>query len=163
VQVHPFKAAADGSTFLPVVGGLRFDQFMPAPHRGMLIGIDDQAHTAARLFGADLREAHRKIAQSRGVPSAVVIPRAYELDDITYGIIWALISLDERGGHLIRPGRTDEPARFGKLARCRQWIEAIVGTLRAQLSLEDHGGVTLAGVCTRGRRPAARPRRRDLA
>lgn len=79
----------------PVVGGLRFDQFMAAPDRGMLIGIDDQAHTAARLFGADLREAQRKIAQSRGVPSAVVIPRAYELDDLTYGIIWALISLDD--------------------------------------------------------------------
>ncbi len=95
VQVHPLKTAADGSTFLPVVGGLRFDQFMAASHRGMLIGIDEQAHTAARLFGADLREAHRRIARSRSVPSAVVIPRAYELDDLTYGIIWALINLDE--------------------------------------------------------------------
>lgn len=27
--------------------------------------------------------------------------------------------------HLIRPDRKDEPARFGKLARQRQWIEAI--------------------------------------
>ncbi len=95
VQVHPLKTAADGSAFLPVVGGLRFDQLTAAPHRGMLIGIDEQPHMAARLFGADLREAHRKIAQSQGVPSAIVIPRAYELDDLTYGIIWALINLDD--------------------------------------------------------------------
>jgi hypothetical protein len=53
------------------------------------------------------------------------------------------------GAHLIRPDRKDEPARFGKLARCRQWIEAISGTLKGQLTLEDHGGRTLAGVYAR--------------
>ena len=51
--------------------------------------------------------------------------------------------------HLIRPDRKDEPAGFGKLARCRQWIEAITGTLKGQLTLEDHGGRTLAGVYAR--------------
>ena len=38
--------------------------------------------------------------------------------------------------HLIRPDRKDEPARFGKLARCRQWIEAMIDTLKVQLALE---------------------------
>jgi hypothetical protein len=51
--------------------------------------------------------------------------------------------------HLIRPDRKDEPARFGKLARCRQWIEAIFDTLKGQLTLENHGGRTLAGVYAR--------------
>ena len=51
--------------------------------------------------------------------------------------------------HLIRPDRKDEPARFGKLARHRQWIEAIIDTLKGQLTLEDHGGRTLAGVYSR--------------
>jgi hypothetical protein len=51
--------------------------------------------------------------------------------------------------HLIRPDRKDEPARFGKLARCRQWIEAIFDTLKGQLTLEAHGGRTLAGVYAR--------------
>ena len=46
----------------------------------------------------------------------------------------------ELGAHLIRPDRKDEPAQFGKLARCRQWIEAIFDTLKGQLTLEDHGG-----------------------
>jgi hypothetical protein len=53
------------------------------------------------------------------------------------------------GAHLIRPDRKDEPARFGKLARCRQWIEAIIDTLKGQLTLEAHGGRTLGGVYAR--------------
>lgn len=56
---------------------------------------------------------------------------------------------DELGAHFARPDRTDEPARFGKLARVRQWIEAIFDTLKGQLDLEAHGGRTLAGVYTR--------------
>jgi hypothetical protein len=51
--------------------------------------------------------------------------------------------------YLIRPDRKDEPARFGKLARCRQWIEAVFDTLKGQLTLEEHGGRTLAGVYSR--------------
>ena len=50
------------------------------------------------------------------------------------------------GAHLIRPDRKDETPRFGNLARQRQWIEAIFDTLKGQLTLENHGGRTLAGV-----------------
>jgi DDE family transposase len=53
------------------------------------------------------------------------------------------------GAHLIRPDRTDETPRFGRLTRCRQWIEAIIDTLKGQLTLEQHGGRTLAGVYAR--------------
>jgi transposase len=56
---------------------------------------------------------------------------------------------DNQGAHLVRPDRKDEPARFGKLARYRQWIEAIIDTLKGQLTLEDHAGRTLAGVYAR--------------
>lgn len=56
---------------------------------------------------------------------------------------------DELGAHLLRPDRKGEPARFGKLARYRQWIEAIFDTLKGQLTLEEHGGRTLAGVYAR--------------
>lgn len=55
----------------------------------------------------------------------------------------------ELGAHLLRPDRRNEPARFGKLARCRQWIEAVFDTLKGQLTLEEHGGRTLAGVHAR--------------
>lgn len=56
---------------------------------------------------------------------------------------------DDLGAHLIRPDRKGEPARFGKLARHRQWIEAIFDTLKGQLTLEQHGGRTLSGVYAR--------------
>jgi hypothetical protein len=50
---------------------------------------------------------------------------------------------------LARPDRKDERRRFGNLAGMRQWIEAIIGTLKGQLDLERHGGRTPAGVFTR--------------
>lgn len=50
---------------------------------------------------------------------------------------------------LVRPDRRDEPRRFGNLARIRQWIEAIIDTLKGQLSLERHGGRTPGGVYAR--------------
>ena len=56
---------------------------------------------------------------------------------------------DQLGAHLIRPDRKGEPARFGKLARYRQWIEAVFDTLKGQLTLEEHGARTLAGVYAR--------------
>jgi hypothetical protein len=56
---------------------------------------------------------------------------------------------DRFGVHLVRPDRRDEPARYGSLARCRQWIESVFDTLKGQLTLEAHGGRTLAGVYAR--------------
>jgi hypothetical protein len=44
----------------------------------------------------------------------------------------------ELGALLVRPDRADEPARFGNLGGVRQWIEAIIDTLKDQLSLEGH-------------------------
>jgi hypothetical protein len=55
----------------------------------------------------------------------------------------------ELRAHLIRPDRKNETPRFGRLARHRQWIEAIIDTLKGQLTLEHHGGRTLAGVYAR--------------
>jgi hypothetical protein len=56
---------------------------------------------------------------------------------------------EQFGVHLIRPDRRDEPTRHGSLARYRQWIEAVFDTLKGQLTLEAHGGRTLAGVYAR--------------
>lgn len=95
VQAHPLKSAADGSVYLPVAGGCLVDQLAATPHRGMLAGIEEQAGEPPRVYAADLQVAHRAIACSPGVPSAVVIPRAYEIDDLTYAIIWAVASLDD--------------------------------------------------------------------
>lgn len=49
----------------------------------------------------------------------------------------------------IRPDRRDETRRHGNLAPIRQRIESIIGTLKGQLSLEQHGGCTPVGVFVR--------------
>ena len=56
---------------------------------------------------------------------------------------------DRLGAHLVRPDRKNEPTRHGKLARHRQWIEAIFDTLKGQLTLEHHGARTLTGLYAR--------------
>jgi hypothetical protein len=53
------------------------------------------------------------------------------------------------GGRLLRPDRKDEQPRFGSLGSIRQWIESTFDTLKDQLSLERHGGRTLAGLVSR--------------
>jgi len=55
----------------------------------------------------------------------------------------------EYGARLLRPDRKGEPRRQGSLGRVRQWIESLFDTLKGQLSLEQHGGRTLAGVYVR--------------
>ena len=49
----------------------------------------------------------------------------------------------------VRPDRRDEARRHGNLAPIRQRIESIFDTLKGQLSLEQHGGRTAAGVFVR--------------
>lgn len=53
------------------------------------------------------------------------------------------------GGCLLRPDRRNEPPRYGSLGAVRQWIESTFETLKGQLSLERHGGRTLAGLVSR--------------
>ena len=56
---------------------------------------------------------------------------------------------DQIGVLLARPDRKDERLCFGNLAGMRQWIEAIIDTLKGQLDLERHGARTPCGVFTR--------------
>jgi hypothetical protein len=60
------------------------------------------------------------------------------------------------GARLVRPDREDAPYRFGNLGGVRQWIEAIIDTLKDQLSLEGHGAHTIQGLWVRvAQRPVA--------
>ena len=56
---------------------------------------------------------------------------------------------NELGAELIRADRKDEKPRFGKLGGIRQRVESVFGTMKGQLTLEDHGGRTIAGVYSR--------------
>jgi len=59
--------------------------------------------------------------------------------------------LAEHGIELVRPARAGEPKRRGapQLRRLRQIIESVNNTLKAQLSLEGHGGHSAQGVTVR--------------
>ena len=59
--------------------------------------------------------------------------------------------LAAHGVELVRPSRANEPRRRGapQLRQLRQIIESVNNTLKAQLSLEDHGGRTAQGVAVR--------------
>ncbi|SDN70586.1 hypothetical protein SAMN05444921_13443 [Streptomyces wuyuanensis] len=61
--------------------------------------------------------------------------------------------LTERlGVHLVRPDRKDEPARHGKIARVRQWIEAVIGLihLAAPQGRYTSPGLALQGASSSG-------------
>jgi hypothetical protein len=47
------------------------------------------------------------------------------------------------------PDRKNEPRRHGSLGAVRQWIESVFWTCKGQLTLEQHGGRTIEGLCTR--------------
>jgi hypothetical protein len=53
------------------------------------------------------------------------------------------------GARFLRPDRKDERRRHGSLGAVRQWIESVFWTCKGQLTLEQHGGRTLQGLCTR--------------
>jgi hypothetical protein len=50
--------------------------------------------------------------------------------------------------HVPAPRPQNEKPRFGRLGGMRQWVESVFDTAKGQLSLERHGGRTLAGVFT---------------
>jgi len=59
--------------------------------------------------------------------------------------------LAEHGVELVRPARANERRRRGRpqLRKLRQIVESVNNTLKAQLSLEQHGGRSMQGVAVR--------------
>jgi hypothetical protein len=75
------------------------------------------------------------------------------------------LRLAEHSIELVRPARANEPRRRGapQLRRLRQIIESVNNTLKAQLSLEDHGGHGPQSVAVRVLQRLLAPHRCDLA
>lgn len=94
-----------------------------------------------REVAADLLAHARDLA---AFPAGVVVigdkgfaGREFERDMTNLGITF------------VRPDRRDETRRHGNLAIIRQRIESIFNTAKRQLSLEQHGARTTAGVIAR--------------
>jgi hypothetical protein len=92
VQVQLQEAqVADGRAVTSVKDLLRWEEFARHAGRGLLVAAWRQPGQP-RFFAMDSREARRRAALHGG--DAVPVPGAYELDDLTFALLWACASLD---------------------------------------------------------------------
>jgi hypothetical protein len=89
VQLHPARLV-HGRLMVDISDAGRWRQFSRSPGRGLLIGVNPAAE-GPRFYAADTHG----IRWAAGKHRAVALPDAYELDDLTFGILWATASLDD--------------------------------------------------------------------
>jgi hypothetical protein len=83
--------AKDSRAVATVKNLLRWEEFCRSTGRGLLVAAC-QSPEGRKFFVIDSREASRRAVQ-RDTP-AVPVPDAYELDDLTFALLWACASLD---------------------------------------------------------------------
>ncbi len=93
MRVMRLKQSADGRMRLQATDDQAPDGEPALARRAMLIGVDQHDGTA-RLLRAGPRYPADLAWENRTGPGTVV-PRAYELDDVTYAIMWAVANLDD--------------------------------------------------------------------
>lgn len=92
LQVH--SAALDGSrVLLQADDPVRTHRLLSRPDRSLLIGAVDEADEP-RYFVLDSRSVQRR-GGHRDESVKVAFPAAYELDDLTYAILWAASNYDD--------------------------------------------------------------------
>lgn len=90
LQLHDAEAT-NGRALATVTNLLRWEEFSRSNGRGLLVAAC-QSPGGPRFLAIDSREAGRRAAHC-DIP-AVAVPDAYELDDLTFGLLWACASLD---------------------------------------------------------------------
>ena len=92
IQYHLQEAgSADGRAVVAIKDLLRWKEFARGSGRRLLAAAS-QKTGRQRFFVMDVREAQRLAAlHGRG---SVSVPAAYELDDLTFALLWASTSLD---------------------------------------------------------------------
>lgn len=93
VQVHMAAADSDGQIRIEVRDVPRLHEFLRSPHRALLFGVDQ--HPEPRIYALDTTAVRRQLAERPYADTVVSIPPAYELDDLTYGMLWAASNLDD--------------------------------------------------------------------
>src|SRR5262249_24352926 len=94
VQAQPVARTTGTNVLLSVTSDVSPAGPMASVRRGMLVDVDDHDEIP-RLFGLGIRRAVRPPPHVGRLSSAVSVPRAFELDDVTYAIIWAVVNLDD--------------------------------------------------------------------
>ena len=94
VQVHPATTEPEGRVRVEVHDVRRLHEFLRTPHRALLLGIAQDPDP--RIYVLDARTVRHKLAECHHADAVLSIPLAYELDDLTYGVLWAASNLDDR-------------------------------------------------------------------
>ncbi len=93
--VHFLPAARRGDKInlrAPDTGAL--ERFLRPARRGLLVGVEEQDDDL-RLHVIDSANARRHLAAFATQDGQLTLPAAHELDDLTYGILWALVQFDD--------------------------------------------------------------------
>jgi transcriptional regulator with XRE-family HTH domain len=93
IDVKSFPADAGERVVSRVPPEFADDLFVRRPRRGLVIGVAD-ADERTELFGMDNRQARRRLA-SAPLGTKLLMSRAYLIDDLSVGILWAVVNLDE--------------------------------------------------------------------
>lgn len=91
LQLHPARIEG-GRAIVSLPDQRRVSSFLDRPGRGLLIGA--AGDEAPQFYVLDGRNAGRRLARSAGIQE-VTAPLAYELDDLTFGILWAVSNYDD--------------------------------------------------------------------
>lgn len=92
LQVHPARIDG-GRVIVSIPDQRRVEEFLARPHRSLLVGAVN-SEGVSRFYALDGRAARSKLTRTAGVYE-VAAPMAYELDDLTYGILWAVSNYDD--------------------------------------------------------------------
>lgn len=112
--------AVDEGRILAVFPDREVDSpFLRGAARGLLVcGVADADRSSPRAYGLDSRELLRRLRRAAGA-ARVPVPRAYELDDVTLGMLWAVANLDESllGDDALLVAHRDRSAGYEALDR----------------------------------------------
>ncbi len=94
VQVYAARGGSGGHLQVRIDDLRRVDEFAGRPGRAMLVAAD-QTGEDPRFYLLDARDLRGRSPAAGGGPLDIAVPGAYELDDLTYGIVWAAANLDD--------------------------------------------------------------------
>lgn len=93
ITATSYPARDDGRIVVRVPADIARDPVLLRPRRALVLGYAD-GRNRLRLFCLDVRTTRNRLANAiDGAP--LLIPSAYELDDLTAGILWAVTNLDD--------------------------------------------------------------------
>jgi len=117
VPVHVLPAVDDGRILALLPDGYVNDPFLQHPGRRLVVASTGSPDKV-RLFGMDTRQVRRRLAMST-CRSRLIMPHAYLIDEITFGVLWAVANLDEAllNDDAILAGYRSELGHFETLVR----------------------------------------------